>query len=1032
MASETKTNKEVCSDIKEKTELWLKWDQCETTKKEIQDLKDQNKWDDLGARLCHRIQFGTAGLRARMGAGFGLMNDLTVIQATQGFLRYLQQEFKGDLSSAGVVIGFDARHNSHRFAQLVAALFVCEDVKCYLFNTTVPTPFIPFSVKYLNCKAGIMVTASHNPKDDNGYKVYWENGAQIVSPRDSNISDHIEQNLEPWKQKAWNLDILKTSNKVCDPMKQVFDVYFKELRRHCYFPQLNSSPKAPKFVYTPIHGVGQPYAEEAFKVFEFKPFISVKEQKEPDAEFRTVKYPNPEEGQSTLELAQQTANENQCDFILANDPDADRFALAERDPMGTVQTGWRILTGNQLGALLGWWRWFTWRNANPDVNVDDVYMLYSTVSSHILKSIGEVEGFHTVETLTGFKWLGNKSDQLIKDKKHVLFGFEEAIGYMCDPYNVLDKDGISACVIGAELCTYLKSINRTLYEQLDHLSTIYGYHINDNSYVFCYQTDIMLKIFDRLRHFDRGDEKKNTQQSTKSKQGETAAHQPEPKEANVIVQYSNKIKSHITSEENEQKSAKSSDETYVYPKTCGKYNVTGIRDLTVGIEADFRNEKDKKPELPCSSATQMLTFYFDNGCEITIRASGTEPKIKWYSEIRKKSSNMDKKELHEEFRQQTRQELQELLETCIKEFLQPEKNELIERETSRNSHINDDQQSSSFIDIEEVVEQPHSRSNLTNDQVRLHRLQIYELERQSQLKQIRRIEKIEIDVQDSIQNIKLLMNKSLSTPYNCAQHISSVLVERSCLALLDGNKIWDMNRPLEHDCQMKFLHFLEENPYEQNKAYWRTCSFIIGYLLETAFKSNYFIELCSFPPPQFEHGSVVYDAKLNLGNWKPSFEDLRSLSIQAYKLRDLNLKFEPLQINRECAEEMFKYDRYKLQQIPYMLKQRVAEEQPRLTVYRMGSETHQGHVDITQGPLISNTGQIGRYEFAAIHDITSKTYGELQRIQALSIPAQLHLHYWTFDFLLQRAKKLNPASLPDLPNKKKEESTLTEEENRQQ
>ncbi|CAF0827095.1 unnamed protein product [Didymodactylos carnosus] len=692
MASETKNHKETDSDVKEKTELWLKWDQCEATRKEIENLKNENKWDDLSVRLCHRIHFGTAGLRAKMGGGFSLMNELTVIQATQGLLRYLQQEFKDDLSSTGVAVGFDARHNSHRFAQLVAALFASENIQCYLFTTTVPTPFIPFSVKHLNCKAGIMVTASHNPKDDNGYKVYWANGAQIVSPHDSNIAKCIEENLEPWKEKAWNLDILEKSNKVCDPMEKVQEIYFKQLRRLCYFPQLNSSPKAPKFVYTPIHGVGQPYAEQAFKVFEFKPFISVTEQKDPDAEFRTVKYPNPEEGQSTLQLAEETANKNQCDFILANDPDADRFALAERDPVGTVESGWRILTGNQLGALLGWWRWFTWRNSNPDVNVDDVYMLYSTVSSHILKSIGEVEGFHIIETLTGFKWLGNKSVELIKDKKHVLFGFEEAIGFMCDPYNVLDKDGISACVVGAELCTYLKSINRTLYEQLDHISTIYGYHINENSYVFCYKTDVMLKIFHRLRHFDQ--EQSNTEKTqTESKDNKekisapsdksqtTDAHKSERKEESVIVQYSNKIKSHISVDENQQKTA--NDEDYVYPTTCGKYNVMGIRDLTVGIEVDFRTKKDKKPELPCSSATQMLTFYFDNGCEITIRASGTEPKIKWYSEIRKKPSNTNENQLHEEFRQQAREELQDLLNTCIKEFLQPEKNELIERETSR-------------------------------------------------------------------------------------------------------------------------------------------------------------------------------------------------------------------------------------------------------------------------------------------------------------------------------------------------------------
>ena len=190
----------------------------------------------------------------------------------------------------------------------------------------------------------------------------------------------------------------------------------------CSFPDLNGSSDL-KFVYTPVHGVGQSFAEKAFEQFHFRPFISVEEQKDPDPNFSTVKYPNPEEGKETLECAIRTANREKANFILATDPDADRFALAERKD----QHNWKILSGNQLGSLLGWWKWFTWRNKNPHVDVKDVYMLYSTVSSHILKSIGQVEGFNTIETLTGFKWLGNRSDQLIKEKKHVLFAFEEAM-----------------------------------------------------------------------------------------------------------------------------------------------------------------------------------------------------------------------------------------------------------------------------------------------------------------------------------------------------------------------------------------------------------------------------------------------------------------------------------------------------------------------------------------------------------------------------------------------------------------------------
>lgn len=354
------------------------------------------------------------------------MNELTVIQATQGLLRQLEECFpaKKKEESLSVVIGFDARHQSQRFARLAASLFGHEHIHVYLFDSSiVPTPFIPFSVRELGCQAGLMITASHNPKDDNGYKVYWENGAQIISPLDSQIAAKIEANLPPWAGKAWNLSPLE-SVWISDPLESIFDVYMSRLSCLSSFVDLNVASEL-KFVYTPVHGVGQRYAEEAFRRFHLSPFISVEEQKAPDPNFSTVKYPNPEEGKETLQCAIQTANREKADFILATDPDADRFALAERVEKKNDQ--WKILSGNELGTLLGWWKWFTWRNGNPHLDLQDVFMLYSTVSSHILQSIAQVEGFQTIETLTGFKWLGNRADQLIKEKKHVLFAFEEAM-----------------------------------------------------------------------------------------------------------------------------------------------------------------------------------------------------------------------------------------------------------------------------------------------------------------------------------------------------------------------------------------------------------------------------------------------------------------------------------------------------------------------------------------------------------------------------------------------------------------------------
>jgi phosphoglucomutase/phosphopentomutase len=215
-----------------------------------------------------------------------------------------------------------------------------------------------------------------------------------------------------------------------------------------------------------MHGVGYEYAVEVFKAFNHKPFVPVLEQVQPDPEFPTVKFPNPEEGKSALNLSIETANRNNSRVIIANDPDADRLAVAERLPSGQ----WKIFTGNELGALFGWWLWFNYKQHNQDSNdYKNVYMLYSTVSSNILNSIAQVEGFNCEDTLTGFKWMGNRSVELMRDSKKVLFAFEEAIGFMCST-NVLDKDGISASAVVAEMAVYLhENEKRTLNEQIDWL-----------------------------------------------------------------------------------------------------------------------------------------------------------------------------------------------------------------------------------------------------------------------------------------------------------------------------------------------------------------------------------------------------------------------------------------------------------------------------------------------------------------------------------------------------------------------------------
>jgi phosphoglucomutase/phosphopentomutase len=359
-----------------------------------------------------------------MGAGYSKMNDLTVIQTTQGFCRYLESCFEQTIKKRGVVIGHDARHNSQRFAALAAAVFLSQGIRVYLYHDIVPTPYVPFAVVHYGTVAGIMITASHNPKEDNGYKVYWENGAQIIRPHDSNIAKSIEINLEPWPQ-AWDSSLATQSPLRLDPLDEVNEKYHQAVSTQCCFNgELNEDTKM-KFTYSAMHGVGYQFVQRLFSQFGIPEVIPVKEQVTPDPDFPTVKFPNPEEGKSALALSIETANANNSSVILANDPDADRLAVAEKQESGV----WHVFTGNEIGTLLGWWAFYNHKRQHPEQFPGDVYMLASTVSSKMIGSMAQVEGFKFIETLTGFKWMGNQAQELMSQGKTVLFAFEEAIGF---------------------------------------------------------------------------------------------------------------------------------------------------------------------------------------------------------------------------------------------------------------------------------------------------------------------------------------------------------------------------------------------------------------------------------------------------------------------------------------------------------------------------------------------------------------------------------------------------------------------------
>ncbi|XP_076021584.1 phosphopentomutase [Genypterus blacodes] len=597
-------------DIKldEAVRQWLEFDKNPKTVSLVQNLVKEGSLDALQKCFSSRMEFGTAGLRAPMGPGTSCMNDLTIIQTTQGFCHYLEECF-GDLKERGVVVGYDARAHpasgggSRRFASLAAAVFISRGVPVHLFSDITPTPFVPFTVSHLSLCAGIMVTASHNPKEDNGYKVYWENGAQIISPHDKGIAKAIEENLEPWPQ-SWNTEEALKSPLLKDPYQDTYTEYFKAIQTHCHHREINKSSEV-KIVHTSVHGVGHTFVQEAFKTFDLQPPYAVEEQKDPDPEFPTVKYPNPEEGEGVLTLSFALAERKGASVVLANDPDADRLAIAEKQKSGQ----WRVFSGNELGALLGWWMFRCWKNQNPEAAaVKNLYMLSSTVSSKILRAIAVKEGFHFEETLTGFKWMGNRARDLLNKGKTVLFAFEEAIGYMCSPF-VLDKDGVSGAAIAGEMISYLATKDTSLSKQLTAVYEQYGYHISKNSYFICHDQAVIRSLFERLRNY--GDQKGS------------------------------------------------------YPTDCGGFSVSTVRDLTTGYDS---NQPDNKAVLPTSKSSQMITFNFSNGGVATIRTSGTEPKLKYYTELCAAPGDSDVAHLQKE--------LDRLVDAIIENFFQPEKNKL--------------------------------------------------------------------------------------------------------------------------------------------------------------------------------------------------------------------------------------------------------------------------------------------------------------------------------------------------------------------
>ncbi|KAK3113840.1 hypothetical protein LTR53_008478, partial [Teratosphaeriaceae sp. CCFEE 6253] len=405
--------------IRDLAAQWLREDRDPATRKDVEALVEAQNDSKLESRLRKRIAFGTAGLRSSMKAGYAHMNSLTVLQTSQGLADYILAH-TGPPQSSGrpsVVVGYDARHNSEKFARLAAGAFLAKGLRVLWYGELVHTPMVPFAVSRFGAAAGVMVTASHNPKQDNGYKVYWSNGCQIITPHDSGIARAIE------KVEA----VLDWSETSVDNSTLVQHIYDETIK--AYFDTVQALVNTPasrdvnlRFTYTPLHGVGLPFMRRVGDMLGFagNRMTVVAEQAEPDPDFPTVPFPNPEE-KGALDLACQEAQRNGSKIVVSNDPDADRFAVAEHLADGS----WHQFTGNQMGILFA-----SFVLETSAVPREKLVMLASTVSSRMMAAMAHGEGFIFRETLTGFKWLGNVALRTESEGLEPAFAFEEAIGYM--------------------------------------------------------------------------------------------------------------------------------------------------------------------------------------------------------------------------------------------------------------------------------------------------------------------------------------------------------------------------------------------------------------------------------------------------------------------------------------------------------------------------------------------------------------------------------------------------------------------------
>lgn len=502
------------------------------------------------------LEFGTGGLRGIMGAGSNRMNIYTVGLATQGFANYLRKNFAG-LNEISVVVCHDCRNNSRLFAETVANVFSANGIKVYLFDDMRPTPECSFAIRYLKCQAGVNVTASHNPKEYNGYKAYWEDGAQVLSPHDTGIIDEVNKVKISDVNFSGNKDLINIIGEEIDK------VYLDRIKEICIDPEVIKRQKDLKIVYTPLHGTGMTLIPRSLKLWGFENVHCVKEQMVKSGDFPTVVSPNPENGEA-LTLALRDAKEIDADIVMASDPDADRVGMACKNDKGE----WILINGNQT-CLLFLYYIITNRKAKGLLKKGD-FIVKTIVTTEVIRKIADKQGIEMRDCYTGFKWIASEIAKS-EGKQQYIGGGEESYGFLAEDF-VRDKDAVSACSLLAEICAYAKDQGKTLYDILMDIYIEYGF-----------SREFTVNVV---------------------KPGKSGADE---------------IKQMMTDFRNDP------------PQELGGSKVVVWKDYQTleQLEAD-----GSKSKLDMPTTSNVLQWFCEDGTKVSVRPSGTEPKIKFYIEVK--------------------------------------------------------------------------------------------------------------------------------------------------------------------------------------------------------------------------------------------------------------------------------------------------------------------------------------------------------------------------------------------------------------